>query len=367
MTAGENPDGAWQLTAELKPKGPDAAAAGGSGPAGADPAAPAWDDAADDLRATVKWMVAAFAAVGAAMFAKGFVTTPKLSWTDDTWQLSAAWVVGAAGVVGVGVLIYQAVQLLRPTAFELGNLPATYIAEINANPRFYLPSDAGTLADYLATLRALRAAATRWSREVAVRQQALAAAQKPARPDAAAVAAAELELSRATVRRDSVQQALGVYSTVRETLLDRAGYWAPDTRLNRGGRIMLAAGIVAAAGGIGYQLLLASPDDDSGDGGGGGGASAPSIGELVRSDTPAGDALWSQLGLDDCQADPAAARIAVVVASGKGTDADPYVVSTLPTATCRAATFTVVDDVARVSVPEQLSIDYEPAEATQSP
>jgi hypothetical protein len=73
------------------------------------------------------------------------------------------------------------------------------------------------------------------------------------------------------------------------------------------------------------------------------------------------------LRLDECQADPATPRVAVVVASGTGTDADPYVVSTLPSDTCRAATFSVVDDVARVSVPEPVEIDYEPAEATQSP
>ncbi|TDC52391.1 hypothetical protein E1212_08705 [Jiangella ureilytica] len=373
MTAGETPGGvpagdggAWQLTAELKPKAPEpAATASGAAGGPAEPAAPGWDAAAADLRATVKWMVAAFAAVGAAMFAKGFVTTPTLSWADDTWQLVFAWLVGAAGVVGVGLLIYQAVQLLRPTAFELGNLPEKYVAEIDANPRFYLPSDADTLEGYLAKLRALRVQATRSAGDVAVGERALAAAEKATPPDPAAVAAAERELDRATVRRESVQKALGVYSTVRESLLDRAGYWAPDRGLNRGGTVMLVAGILAAGGGIGYQLLLAAPDPDDGDGGGS--ASPPAIGELVRSDGAAGQELWRQLDLEACQADPASARIAVVVASGAGTEADPYVVSTLPTATCRAATFTVVDAVARVSVPEQQTIDYQPAEATQSP
>ncbi|WP_116949730.1 hypothetical protein [Jiangella endophytica] len=362
-TPGGGPAGSWQLTAELTPKTAEAEAAATTGPA--EPAAPAWDDAAADLRTTVKWMVAAFAAVGAAMFAKGFVTTPELSWADDTWQLVLAWIVGAAGVVGVGVLIYQAVQLLRPTAYELGTLPAEYVAEIDANPRFHLPSDVDTLADYLTRLQALRVQATRTTEEAARQEGVLDAATQAVPPDPDAVAAARLEVRRATVRRDSVRMALAVYSSVRETLLDRAGYWKPDRGLNRGGTIMLAAGILAAVGGIGYQLLLASPAESGDDTGGS--ASAPSIGELVRSDTAAGEELWRQLRLAECQADPASPRIAVVVASGTGTAADPYVVSTVPSATCRAATFSVVDDVARVSVPEPAPITYEPAEAVQSP
>lgn len=353
----------WQLSAELKPKPPAPAPVAADNPL--DPVPPAWQDAADNLRTTVKWMVTAFAAVGAVMFAKGFVTTPKLSWADDRWQLLAAWAAGGLALLALGTLIYEAVRLLRPALYELNDLPQKYIDEIDANPRFYLPSDARNLADYHTKLRALRRHAAASARDLIVSEQALADARVAEPKDEAAIAAAVDELKRATARNRAAQQALGVYATVRRNLLDRAGYWAPNKGLNNGAAIMAVAGVVAAFGGIGYQLLLAAPDD--GDGSAGGPAAPPAIGELVRSDTAAGEELWRQLRLAECQADPASPRLAVVVASGAGTDADPYVVSTLPSETCRAATFSVVDDVARVSVPERAPIAYEPAAADQSP
>lgn len=47
-----------------------------------------------------------------------------------------------------------------------------------------------------------------------------------------------------------------------------------------------------------------------------------------------------------------------MVASGTGTPADPHVVSTLPSESCRAITFSVIDEVARVAVPVKETITY---------
>jgi hypothetical protein len=92
------------------------------------------------------------------------------------------------------------------------------------------------------------------------------------------------------------------------------------------------------------------------------------MGELIQTDTDAGRQLWGQLGLAGCQADPQTARIAVIVTAGEGTVADPYTVSTLPAPTCPAQTFTVIDEVAQVTVPAKTTITYTPAPSlTKSP
>ena len=46
----------------------------------------------------MKWMVTAFAAVGGVVFAKGLITTPKLSWQENTAQLLIAWLSGQVEV-----------------------------------------------------------------------------------------------------------------------------------------------------------------------------------------------------------------------------------------------------------------------------
>jgi hypothetical protein len=121
---------------------------------------------------------------------------------------------------------------------------------------------------------------------------------------------------------------------------------------------MVGAGVAAALGGVGYLLALSAPaaaTEESSP------APRPVIGELVRLGTPASAGLWTALDLASCQADRTVARVPVVIASGNGSVGDPFSVTTLPTATCRAVTFAVVNDVATVVRPAGLSITYTPA------
>jgi hypothetical protein len=298
------------------------------------------------------------------MFAKGFVTTPALSWENNTSQLIWAWVTGALGLLALGWLIYQAVGVLRPTLFELGNLPPGYKDLINKEPRFYLPTDAPSFDEFLANLDSLRTEEGKSRIVLETRQGQLQEAQEDTPPDQAKTNTAKAELKKATAQHNSLMRNLTVYNRARNNLLGRASYWKASQGLDVSAWSMALAAVLAAAGGIGYQLLLAAPavPDASKV------AATTTVGELVRSDTAAGKQLWQQLHLARCQADPASTRIAVVVGSGNGTDADPYVVSTIPTERCVAATFTVVNDVAQVSVPPKTVITYIPApQATSSP
>jgi hypothetical protein len=63
---GTGPPDGWQISAELKPKVPDPQPSALAGNA-VDVTPPAWVDAAAGVRTTVKWLVAAFAAVGGVM------------------------------------------------------------------------------------------------------------------------------------------------------------------------------------------------------------------------------------------------------------------------------------------------------------
>jgi hypothetical protein len=404
-----SPPDSWQLAAELKPKkdGPDKKSDGGAGSAAPTTIPPAWVAGADGVRTTVKWMVTAFAAVGAVMFAKGFVTTPKLAWEDDTEQLVWAWIVGALGLFALGWLITQAVSVLRPSLFELADLPPKFTDMVNALPKFYLPHDVSNFEQFLSKYVALQELESKWRLILAGHTQAHSArnaelgdaidelktakadfdaaqGQSPADPQKvaaatqrrneargvvaarrAAVATAAEELQKTSLTYDSVKWSLAVYNSTRQNLLDRAGYWQAAQGLSARGGSMVFAAILAAVGGIGYQLLLATPDaaeDDSDKPA----AAAPSVGTLTRTDTAAGEQLWGQLSLVDCQPDPNAATIPVVVSGGKGSVTDPYVVTTLSTATCVAMTFTVINDVALVWVPPATAITYTPA-PTQSP
>lgn len=353
-TGGTPPEG-WQVTALVRAKEPDEPT-DPADPSELEPPPP-WRDAAADVRSVVKWLVGAFAAVGTVMFAKGFVTTPALSWQTDRVQLVSAWAAGVLGLLALGWLIYQAVNVLRPALYELADLPAAYKKHIDANPRYYLPSDVDSIDQFTARLEALRQneATSRVALENCRQACEAATGQKPT--DQAIVADAKEALSRQIVTHASLERNLIVYNGTRGRLLDRAVYWKSSKGLDTSGALMVCAAVAAAAGGIGYQLLLATPPTPDQ----GSGSTPPVVGELVRVDSDAGKLLWAQLELAGCQSKEDTPRIPVAVSGGKGTPTDPYVVSTLPTKTCHATTFTVINEVGRVSVPTPLTITYIPA------
>jgi hypothetical protein len=354
----------WQLSAQLRPGEPAAAAADPANETDVSP--PAWQDAAEGVRTTVKWMVTAFAAIGAVMFAKGFVTTPRLSWETHTGRLLLAWALGIVGLLGIGWLIAQTVSMLRPTLYELTNLPEDFLAVVNTEPRKYLPSGCTSFDDYLSRFDHLRRSADSWRDTVAQYQRALDGRKAATPKEGDAIDTAQRDLEAATDAYSKTLRGLAVYKSVRQQLIDRAEYRRQSSALDLGTATMIAAALLAAAGGIGYQLLLAPDESSAAKDAPAVVPATPVIGELIRTKSRAGTQLWRQLRLAHCQADKASARIPVVVATGKGTLDDPYLVSTLPTRTCRAQTFSVINEVAAVSVPVKSTITVTPA-ATPGP
>lgn len=348
----------WQLSAQLNPATPEPEVEDGTTAEELAPP-PGWQQAAEGVRTSVKWMVTAFAAVGAVMFAKGFVSSPKLSWTDNTGQLAWAWVVGGLGLIGLGSLIYLATDLLRPTLFELSDLPGDYRTRVDANPEFYLPSDSANLAEFIEKLASLRAATQVSASELERLDTVLEEAKAANPPDQVTIDAAQAARDLQEYSHNYAKYALTIYKRTRQDLMDRAIYWQSSKGFNSSRFWMVGAAVLAAVGGIGYQLLLAVPDkpapkdaDKA--------AQPPAIGQLIKSGTPAGRRFWKQLDLGRCEPTSGTHKVPVVVASGTGTSDDPFVVSTITAGACPAISFRVIDEVARVTIPEPVAITYEP-------
>lgn len=323
---------------------------------------PAWRDAAEAVRTTVKWLVAAFAVVGALMFAKGFVATPKLSWQEDGVQLLCAGVLGVLGLLGIGYFLYKAVRILRPAVYDLHDLSTSlpeFLELVNKDPNTYLPKGIANFEEFKAangTARRSVVSATD-SREKASR--ALQKAKEISPTNAKLIKNAEEELEWWEDIVVKTRRSFNAMNAVRSGLLNKAEYWHTSTALDRDGGLMVAAALVAAVGGIGYQLALATPDKPANEK-----AAEPTavvVGELIGNDSAPSRALWEELGLGRCQADVNISRIAVIVASGKGSTVDPYVVSTIPSRACPSQTFTVIDAVARLSIPGKREILYTPS------
>jgi chitodextrinase len=296
------------------------------------------------------------------MFAKGFVTTPKLSWQENGAQLLWAGFLGVLGLAGIGYFLYKAVRILRPAVYDLHDLGTSlpkFLELVNKDPDKYFPKGIGNFEELKAaygTARRTVVSATD-SRDEADR--ALRKAKESSPPNAERIKNAEEELEWWEDMVVNTRRSFNAVNTVRMGLLNKAEYWNTSTALDRDGSLMVIAALVAAVGGIGYQLALAAPDKplDAATTE----TRAVVVGELIGNDSAPSRALWEELDLSRCQADTSTSRIAVVVASGKGSTVDPYVVSTIPTRTCPSRTFTVIDEVARLSLPVKTEIFYTPA------
>lgn len=305
-----------------------------------------WAKASDEVRTTVKWLITALAAVGAMLFAKGIVSTPALSWTDNRAQLVWALVSGALALLGIGSLITMAVRILRPTMYGLLDLPEDFRALVERHPEEYLPTGARNLAEFTRQYR-------RAQRGVFTSEQLL-------------VGLTGQDLEQAKAGRAVLVHNWAVYQQAKESLLERAEYHTQIAGLSRLRLIALvASGVAAAVGGIGYVLALSAPPDATPDAGA---PAKPVVAELVRVDSVDAARAWDTLGLTECQVDPAVARIPVVIASGSGASDDPYMVTTLSTgADCTAMTVPVIKEVAVLIRPAVLTVTYAPAPTPTTP
>jgi hypothetical protein len=345
--------GEWHVSAAISPGPQEPAAKPDPDPLDLKPQG--WHEAAEGVRTALKWLVTALAAVGAALFAKGFITTPQLSWTDNRAQLLWALGLGAVAILSVATLIAIVVQQLRPALFDLNHLPEGLNQSITKEPRAFLPSDCADLDDYQSRFNRLLAASEAGKREVAQRKRAHEDAVAAQPQDAGLIAQTQEDVDLATEGYDRTIRNLGVYKSVRTSLFDRAEYFRQSTAFNEHLPLVIAAAFLAAVCGVGYQLALSTPKEPPKSEG-----ASPVVGELIAKPNAAARQLWSDLHLKGCQRSPTVTRIAVLVASGDGTTSSPYVVTTLPTATCAAQTFTVINEVATITKPEPHVIEYTP-------
>ncbi|GAB4085064.1 hypothetical protein GCM10028784_16940 [Myceligenerans cantabricum] len=329
----------------------------------ADPAtsgAQRWTKAGEAIQTTAKWVITALAAVGAVMFAKGFVTTPPLSVQHDLPQLFIAWLLGVAGVVGVGLLIWSTSRTLFPHVLTLGSLPAEFRHLVDQDPADHLPSDASSVEEFEQGLRRYRRAALLSPDRVRQAEQDAAAARKGR--DSARTQEAENWLTTVRAQAATITANRDLYLAKREELLERAQFWQASHGYSKRSLLVILGAILAAGGGIGYQLALSTPaqdDDPSADPA----AVTPRTAQLVQLETEASLALWEAAGLAECEiAGTDSPTVIVTVLAGDGSQDSPYSVSTTGNDTCHQRTFPVISDVALLVEEPAITITFTPTE-----
>lgn len=325
-----------------------------------------WAQASDTVQTTAKWVIGALAAVGAVMFAKGIVVTPKLSVSENLGQLLWAGILGVLGVLGIVTLIGAASRVLLPRVVTLGDLPPAFKAKVESDTgrRDYLPAGVETIEQLRARIDGTQAA-------IADNADRIADLQPTARGDTLSEAAAKAEELRIRQRDQAGQNRdLAVLLRKRMQLLDAARFWVVANEYTLSSKVVLAGAVLAAVGGIGFQLALATPEASAAKATDAGAktVSRPTFGDLVQLNTPASRALWAAVQLSKCEAagrTPPTVR--VVVLSGDGTSDHPYLVSPVSSALqCPSVSFNVIDEVAQVTLVVPTEITYTTPSATKS-
>ncbi|GIG29792.1 hypothetical protein [Cellulomonas marina] len=318
-----------------------------------------------EAQTAAKWLVAALAAVGATVFGTAVVARPALDWGDERGRLVLAWVLGAVGLFAVGLLLVTATRVFAPQVvdlWQLGTLEAEIDGASEADRARYLPGGLTSVGAFRTRLGQERDAAAAMEAQVLRARRLLERAE--ARDDAAATARARDDLVDAEDALAAGRRTLETLERSRSVLVAAAQARRTDEETARLLRTTAVAGLVAAVGGIGFQLVLAVGDDDAGHGeGAGAGAGTVVTTTMTRAPGQAGDALWQALDLASCEVDGRDGVVPVAVSAGDGTAASPWRVQTVPlTPACLPRTFEVVAAAATVVVvePQEVTVEYGP-------
>lgn len=309
-----------------------------------------WVGATTELRSTAKWVITALAAVATVVFGAGpVITRPSLDFEGDIAQLSLAFGLGVAGLIGIGLLILSVSKVLLPIEMSLDDLPDELLDTIQAAPTSTLPGGVSSLAEFRDTLASLRTAVVEIPDKMADYQQVARDAQR--RGDPVAHGEAEAALAAYEAAYNDAKANLVTYEAVRVDLVDRGAF----TRLSRvfsdqSTRLWVGA-LLAGIGGLGFQLALTSApangDSDSG-------ASSAGVIAMLSPEDRATD-FWETYGLAGCETSNG--QVPVLVTGGEGTEDSPYTVRTIPdrtgpNSTCPAVTFSASPVLFSVVVPE---------------
>lgn len=316
-----------------------------------------------ELRSTAKWVITALAAVATVVFGAGpIITRPSLSFQDDVVQLVLAFLLGVAGLIGIGVLIFGVSKVLMPVEMSLDDLPQEVLDKLNSAPETLLPAGIPTLAAFQQNVAALRTAVVEIPEKIEDYEHAAGEAQRASDAAAYAQATDAIKAYQAAYHDDLAN--LATYEAVRKDLIDRGAYTKLSRVFSDQSRALWAGALLAGIGGLGFQLALTSaPDGEDADP-----ASPSYAGVAVVSGV--GDratAFWERYKLADCEA--SAGEIPVLVTNGDGTEDSPYSVVTIPDKTgpdssCPAIEFLAHPDVFEVVTPspDEITVKVEDAD-----
>jgi hypothetical protein len=318
-----------------------------------------WVTATTEVRTTAKWIITVLAAVAGVVFGAGPVVSRPSMDAEDHWvQLMLAGAAGAAGLIGIGILIWAASRVLVPVEMTLATLPSELVAKIATDSSAYLPSGATSVEEFRKNLRAYRVAVNDLDAKLADTRADLSAAQKS--DDGAAATQAMDRIALLEKARPGIVERRDLYDTTRMTLLERGSYGAVRGIFDASKGVIISGAVLTGLGGMAFQLLLASSEKEKDSAA----PSAPVLATLTRLDTPAGAAFWDALDLSSCEQ---GSVVPVLLRGGKGTQGEPYSVETLPLPGCTPRSFDFLSDVAVLEKPavQKLTITY--TTATPSP
>lgn len=311
------------------------------------PAESTWLSASKELRSTAKWVITALAAVATVVFGAGpVITKPDLDFQDDFGQLSLAFGLGLAGLIGIGLLIFSVSKVLLPIEMSLDELPQELLDRIRDVPASVLPGGVSTLVEFRDTLAALRTAVVEIPGKIDDYRHAAHDAQRGGDSDAYGQAAAAIVAYEAAY--DDAKANLTTYEAVREDLVDRGAFTKLSRVFSDQSSRLWAGALLAGIGGLGFQLALSSAPD-SGD------SKSPSGTIAMLSPTDRATDFWRMYGITGCES--VAGQAPVLVTGGEGTEDSPYTVQTIPNrtgpdSTCPAVSFTALPDLFSVVIPE---------------
>lgn len=260
-----------------------------------------WVAATGELKAAVKWLIAAIAAVATVMFGAGpFLASTKVDLTSDPVRI-ALFVAGIlVALLGILMVIAGLLSVLLPTALDLDDLPDEFLAKVDAHPGDFLPSQVDSVAELRDKAAAFAAA----------RPELLRQAERATDPKVKAL----LLAAAARAANDSA-----VLRQARSDLVLQGEYLGTLGKVKRHLRLVGVGAVVAALGVSGYLIAAAVPPETS---------ASPVIAVLTRVEGAAGDQLWAALKLERCEVGEPA-HVPVLVLGGEGTSSSPYEVRTL--------------------------------------
>lgn len=325
-----------------------------------------WRSGIAEVRATARWMIAALGAAATVIFGAGPLVARGEIPSQD-FAVVVFWVVCAAlvGAIAVSYIIAKISAVILPARSSLSQLPSPILKEIQKNPSLYLPAGCASVAEFrkwrqetsLAHRSNIQTLAV-LSGDLKTAKEELKSEQDQAKKDALAKRISEVqdEINGRSAARATLAQNLDVAERAKARLILRAEYFAARDLYSGSSTSVGIAAVFAAVAAVVYTVAWSYQAADP----------VPSVndhrvGTIARMDTEAGLAFWQAVGFNDCLEGD---TTTVIVRSGVGTSVDPYLVSTAGVDDCPLASFSVIADVAVVTIAEaRIDVRYMPLPA----